>query len=138
MRLDGLKARLAALEAVKDLPATGELARDARRQPRRPQRCDFDLAHAHCTEGEYEQALEHLLEIIIRTDRKLEREGARKAMINVFNLLGGEEQMADLFDLSPPAGHGAQLNRRQTGNRAAGHVRHRPHRAGNPRRTPAT
>ena len=94
VRLDGLKARLAALEAVKDLPATEELARTLAASPG-DLKVRFDLAHALIAEGEYEQALEHLLEII-RTDRKWNEEGARKAMINVFNLLGGEEQMADL------------------------------------------
>ena len=94
MRLDGLKARLAALEAVKDLPATEELARTLAASPG-DLKVRFDLAHALIAEGEYEQALEHLLEII-RTDRKWNEEGARKAMINVFNLLGGDEQMADL------------------------------------------
>lgn len=94
VRLDGLKARLAALEAVKDLPATEELARALAASPG-DLKVRFDLAHALIAEGEFEQALDHLLEII-RTDRKWNEEGARKAMINVFNLLGGDKQMADL------------------------------------------
>ena len=93
-RLDSLKARLAALEAVKDLPATAELAAALAANPG-DLRARFDLAHALIAEGGFEEALEHLLEII-RTDRKWNEEGARKAMINVFNILAGNEEMSDL------------------------------------------
>ena len=93
-RLDSLKARLAALEAVKDLPATAELAAALAASPG-DLRARFDLAHALIAEGGFEEALEHLLEII-RTDRKWNEEGARKAMINVFNILAGNEAMSDL------------------------------------------
>ena len=93
-RLDSLKARLAALEAVKDLPATAELAAALAANPG-DLRARFDLAHALIAEGGFEEALEHLLEII-RTDRKWNEEGARKAMINVFNILAGNEAMSDL------------------------------------------
>ena len=93
-RLDSLKARLAALEAVKDLPATAELAAALAANPG-DLRARFDLAHALIAEGGFEAALEHLLEII-RTDRKWNEEGARKAMINVFNILAGNEAMSDL------------------------------------------
>jgi thioredoxin-like negative regulator of GroEL len=33
---------------------------------------------------------------IIRADRKWNEDGARKAMINVFNILAGSEEAADL------------------------------------------
>jgi putative thioredoxin len=39
--------------------------------------------------------MEHLLEII-RADRKWNEEAARKAMINVFNMLGGNEEFGAL------------------------------------------
>lgn len=93
-RLDSLKARLAALEAVKDLPATAELTAALAANPG-DLRARFDLAHALIAEGAFEEALEHLLEII-RTDRKWNEEGARKAMINVFNILAGNEEVGDL------------------------------------------
>lgn len=94
MRFDSLKARLAALEAVKDLPATEELSAAVAANPG-DHKSRFDLAHALIAEGAFAEALEHLLEII-RVDRKWNEEGARKAMINVFNILAGDEGSADL------------------------------------------
>ena len=47
----------------------------------------FDLAHALIAEGEYEQALEHLLEII-RTDRKWNEEAGRKHLLTLFEAMG--------------------------------------------------
>lgn len=94
MRFDSLKARLAALEAVKDLPATEELSAAVVTNPG-DHKARFDLAHALIAEGAFAEALEHLLEII-RVDRKWNEEGARKAMINVFNILAGDEGSADL------------------------------------------
>ncbi len=94
MRFDSLKARLAALEAGKDLPATEELSAAVAAKPG-DHKARFDLAHALIAEGAFAEALEHLLEII-RVDRKWNEEGARKAMINVFNILAGDEGSADL------------------------------------------
>jgi putative thioredoxin len=94
LRLDSLKARLATLDAVKDLPATAELEAALAASPG-DLRVRFDLAHAQIAEGDFETALEHLL-TIIQTDRKWNEEGARKAMINVFNLLSGNEEAHDL------------------------------------------
>ena len=94
MRFDSLKARLAALEAVKDLPATAELSAAVAANPG-DHKARFDLAHALVAEGAFAEALEHLMEIV-RADRKWNEEGARKAMINVFNILAGDEGAADL------------------------------------------
>jgi putative thioredoxin len=93
-RLDSLKARLATLDMVKDLPATAELEAALAANPG-DLKARFDLAHALIAEGDFQTALEHLMEII-RTDRKWNEEGARKAMINVFNLLSGSEEAQDL------------------------------------------
>ena len=93
-RLDGIKARIAALDAVKDLPATEELEAAYRANPA-DLKLRFDLANALIADGAFPDALEHLIEIV-RTDRKWNEEGARKAMINVFNLLAGNEEFAEL------------------------------------------
>jgi putative thioredoxin len=93
-RLESLQARLATLDAVKDLPATAELEAALAAKPGDLQ-ARFDLAHALIAEGDFATALEHLLEII-RADRKWNEDGARKAMINVFNILAGSEEAADL------------------------------------------
>ena len=94
MRFDSLKARLAALEAVKDLPATEELSAALASNPA-DHKARFDLAHALIAEGAFAEALEHLL-TIVHADRKWHEEGARKAMINVFNILAGDEGFAEL------------------------------------------
>ncbi|MCF8184931.1 MAG: tetratricopeptide repeat protein, partial [Polynucleobacter sp.] len=44
---------------------------------------------------EYRAALEHLLEIV-RRDRGWQDEAARKTMLDLFTLLGGDPQQADL------------------------------------------
>ncbi len=95
VRRDSLTARIAALDAVKDLPATEELEAAHRANPG-DHRVRFDLAHALIAEGAFEQALEHLLEIV-RTDRNWNEQGARKAMLNVFNLLAGNEESGELM-----------------------------------------
>ena len=92
--LDGIKARIAALDAVKDLPATEELEVAYRANPA-DLKLRFDLANALIADGSFPDALEHLIEIV-RIDRKWNEEGARKAMINVFNLLAGNEEFAEL------------------------------------------
>jgi putative thioredoxin len=93
-RLDSLKARIATLEAVKDLPATEELEAKVKANPK-DSAARHDLAQALIAEGMFQEALDHLLEIIV-TDRQWNEQAARKAMINVFNMLGGSEEYADL------------------------------------------
>ncbi len=93
-RLDSLKARVATLEAVQDLPETEELRAKLDAKPG-DHKARYDLAQALIAEGMFEEAMEHLIEIV-RTDRKWDEEAARKAMINVFNMLGGNEEYANL------------------------------------------
>ena len=93
-RLDALKAQLATLDVVKDLPETAELEAAFAANPG-DLKIRFDLAHALIAEGAFETGLEHLMEII-RIDRKWNEDGARKAMINVFNLLAGNEEAGAL------------------------------------------
>ncbi|MDH3637315.1 MAG: thioredoxin [Gammaproteobacteria bacterium] len=53
----------------------------------------YRLAIALVQQGDYEQALEHLLEII-RRDRGFEDEIARRTMLRIFDLLGAGEQVS--------------------------------------------
>ncbi|MFN0159623.1 MAG: tetratricopeptide repeat protein [Burkholderiales bacterium] len=93
-RLDSLKARVQALDAVRDLPATEELEHSLAANPA-DHKLRFDLAHALIAEGAFEAGLEHLLHIVMH-DRNWNEQGARRAMINTFNLLADNEAAADL------------------------------------------
>ena len=55
----------------------------------------LQLANALALSGDYRPALEHLL-AIVRRDRKWQDEAARKAMLDLFSLLGGDAQFDDL------------------------------------------
>lgn len=56
----------------------------------------FTLAQALAAGGEHEAALEHYLAIVQR-DRGFRDDGARKAMIDIFDLLGPGDPLADRF-----------------------------------------
>jgi putative thioredoxin len=51
----------------------------------------YDLGRALAAAGEYEPAMEHLLETV-RLDRSLDNDGARRAMLDIFALLGDEDE----------------------------------------------
>jgi putative thioredoxin len=56
----------------------------------------FALAQAMAAAGGYEEALDHYLEIVKR-DRGFRDDGGRKAMLDIFDLLGPGDELADRF-----------------------------------------
>ena len=93
-------SRLKALQARLKLVAAGGGADTAALEARvAANGDDFDarlqLANALALSGDYRPALEHLL-AIVRRDRKWQDEAARKAMLDLFTLLGGDAQFDDL------------------------------------------
>jgi putative thioredoxin len=93
-------ARLQALQARLKLLAAGGGADTAALQARLAANGDdldvrLQLANALALTGDYRAALEHLL-AIVRRDRKWQDEAARKAMLDLFTLLGGDAQFDDL------------------------------------------
>ncbi|MBI5897808.1 MAG: tetratricopeptide repeat protein [Rhodocyclales bacterium] len=93
-------ARLQALRARLRLVAAGGGADTVALQARIATNGDdldarLQLANALALAGDYRAALEHLL-AIVRRDRKWQDEAARKAMLDLFSLLGGDAQFDDL------------------------------------------
>ena len=93
-------ARLQALQARLKLLAAGGGADTAALQARLAANGDdldarLQLANALALKGDYRAALEHLL-AVVRRDRKWQDEAARKAMLDLFTLLGGDAQFDDL------------------------------------------
>ena len=93
-RRDGIRAQVEALRSAQDLPETAELAKQAAANPD-DLAARYALAQALIADGVFDQALAHLFDIV-RRDRKLHDDGARKAMINVFNMLAGNPDFAEL------------------------------------------
>jgi putative thioredoxin len=56
----------------------------------------FELGHVLGAKGQYEDALQQYLEIV-RRDREFRDQAARKAMLDVFELLGGDDPLVERY-----------------------------------------
>jgi putative thioredoxin len=56
----------------------------------------YELGRALAAHGDYERALDHLLETV-RLDRSLDDDGARKAMLDIFALLGDADDRTQRY-----------------------------------------
>jgi len=92
---DGRAARLASRIALwkssESLPSPAQLAAALERAPG-DLRLRLQLAERHAADGEFAAALERLIEVV-RSDRGAHRESARKAMLQVFALADGDDEL---------------------------------------------
>jgi putative thioredoxin len=89
--------RLAAAIRIRQ-SGTGDVAALRARLDAKPDDLDasFELAQALAAAGQHEEALQHYLAIVQR-DRVFREDGARKAMIDIFDLLGSDSELVDQF-----------------------------------------
>jgi putative thioredoxin len=92
-RLRALQARLKLVESGGGADPAALAARIAANADDLDAR--LQLAHAQALAHDYRPALEHLL-TIVRRDRNWQDEAARKSMLDLFTLLGGNPQFDDL------------------------------------------
>ncbi|BAU48683.1 thioredoxin [Sulfurifustis variabilis] len=91
----GLRARLDLLRAVADAPTPAELEKTLADDPGN-QDARYRLSAWRVLSGDYEQAMEGLLEIV-RRDRTFRDDGARKTLVSVFNLLGQQHPLVPKY-----------------------------------------
>lgn len=90
-----LRAQLEFARVVHAARGMDELIRAVTARPA-DSRARYELAAHHVVGGRYAAALDQLLEIV-RTDRKFNDDAARKAMIAIFSLLGGQGELVNEY-----------------------------------------
>jgi len=86
-----LGSRIALWKSTQALPTAGHLAAELERSPGNLS-LRLRLAERRAGEGEFEPALEQLLEVV-RSDRGVHREAARKTMLQVFELAASDDEL---------------------------------------------
>lgn len=90
-RANALRARLALCEGAAD---TAEIEAKLATNPD-DHAARLDLSRAYAAQGRYREAMEAILDVIVR-DRFFDEGAPRKAMLQLFEALGGSEQYDDL------------------------------------------
>jgi putative thioredoxin len=89
-----LRAQLALRAAAADVDTAALEARLA--ADPKDAAAHYELGRALAARGDYEPALAHLLETV-KLDRKLDDDGARKAMLDIFALLGDADERTQRY-----------------------------------------
>lgn len=89
---------LAQIEFRREAEACGELAACREKLAADPNNiaARYGLAMALASEGHYDDALRHLL-VIVKQDRTFRNDGARRAMLAIFNILGEDSRLAQEY-----------------------------------------
>lgn len=93
-QVSALQGMMEFARAVEHAPATAELEAAVRAAPRNSE-VRYQLSARKVLRGDYQGALDHLLEIL-RTDPGF-RDRARNAMVAIFNLLGGKGDLVSRY-----------------------------------------
>jgi putative thioredoxin len=94
-RLERLRAQIAAWKKGQELPSLSELAAKLERDPTNPE-LRMALAERLVSEGQFEPALEELIEIV-RATRGDARDQARKTMLRVFSLANDQADLVSRY-----------------------------------------
>jgi len=93
--IQALKSRLQLMSAVTDVPSPESLRQRIKTDPGDSE-ARYQLAMQLSASGDYESALEAFLELLQR-DRHYADDGARKGMLMIFELLGGEGELVSHY-----------------------------------------
>lgn len=93
--IQGLKSRLQLAMNASEAPSIEALEQLLASDPANSE-ARYQLAVQHSTRGDYESALEAFLELL-RLDRQYGDDAARKGMLMVFDLLGGEGELVSRY-----------------------------------------
>jgi len=90
-RAEQLASRIALWKSAQSLPSAEQLSSELERTPG-DLGLRLRLAERHAADGKFEAALEELLRVV-HSDRDAARETARKAMLRIFALAGGDDEL---------------------------------------------
>ncbi len=90
-----LRSRLKFAQIIKDAPDEQALRNAIAEDPKNSE-ARYRLSARYVQRGEYESALEHLLEIV-RHDRPYGDDAGRKAMLEVFQLINGQTELINRY-----------------------------------------
>jgi putative thioredoxin len=94
-RAEQLASRISLWRAARTLPAASELREQLERTPGDPA-LELKLAERHAADGDFEAALERLLEVVCGARGDL-RESARKTMLRVFVLAEADPELVGRY-----------------------------------------
>ncbi|TNF38477.1 MAG: co-chaperone YbbN [Gammaproteobacteria bacterium] len=91
----GLLAKIEFTEATANAPEPATLKQRLADNPKDSE-ARYQLAAYHAMQGDYQNALEQFLQLVMR-DRKYNDDAGRRAMLSIFTLLGDEDELTSAY-----------------------------------------